>query len=410
MSDLIIVGAGPAGLRASIICARNGLSVTVVDEYMKAGGRLLGQLYQEKDGEWWNGLQESERLYEEALSSGVEIKLGLSVIHIENSENAWTVHTNAELLTSSYLLLATGAAEAPQPIDGWTLPGVMSVGAAQVMTTVQRVKPGNAGVIIGISVLGSAIAMELDMAGIHIKSMVLPKKTEFNEEFANPLHVMESLSHISHLAPSKLIQWSSPLLKWKYMRNLSTRFFPKRGFKIWDFPVHLRKAALEIVGESKVEGVKVAAIDINGNPIEGTEEIIEADFVCIAGGLYPLAELAALTGCPFLDAAELGGYVPLHSEKMETPVDRLFVAGNITGIESAKVALAQGEVAAYSILQHATNHENFKEKVNRSVENVQQIRDQAPLSFNPHINEGRKKMQNSWNEWLNEHTKSSHLA
>lgn len=69
MNDVIIIGAGPAGLSASISCARFGLNVLVIDEFMKPGGRLLGQLHQEPSGEWWNGIEESKRLQEEAKST-----------------------------------------------------------------------------------------------------------------------------------------------------------------------------------------------------------------------------------------------------------------------------------------------------------------------------------------------------
>lgn len=80
--------------------------------------------------------------------------------------------------------------------------------------------------------------------------------------------------------------------------------------KINGTPLHLRKAALEIIGTDQVEGVRIANIDSKGNVINGTEKIYEADFVCIAGGLYPLAELAAVAGCPFHYISELGGHVP----------------------------------------------------------------------------------------------------
>ena len=102
--------------------------------------------------------------------------------------------------------------------------------------------------------------------------------------------------------------------------------------------------------------LRVANIDSKGNIINGSEKIYEADFVCIAGGLYPLAELAAVAGCPFHYIPELGGHVPLHSEEMETPLPGLFVAGNITGIESGKIAMAQGTVAGYSIVKQAIKH------------------------------------------------------
>lgn len=59
MHDVVIIGAGPAGLSAAIQCRTYDLSVVVIDEFPKAGGRLLGQLHEEPNGEWWNGIKES---------------------------------------------------------------------------------------------------------------------------------------------------------------------------------------------------------------------------------------------------------------------------------------------------------------------------------------------------------------
>ena len=55
MYDVVIIGAGPAGLSAAIACREWDLHVLVIDEFPKPGGRLLGQLHQEPNGEWWNG-------------------------------------------------------------------------------------------------------------------------------------------------------------------------------------------------------------------------------------------------------------------------------------------------------------------------------------------------------------------
>lgn len=141
MSDVIIIGAGPAGLSASISCARFGLKVLVIDEFMKPGGRLLGQLHQEPTGEWWNGIEESKRLHEEAESLSVHIRCGVSVYNLDRDENNWFVHTNIGTLEAPFVLLATGAAEYSIPLMAGHL-GVMSIGAAQVMTNVHRVQVG----------------------------------------------------------------------------------------------------------------------------------------------------------------------------------------------------------------------------------------------------------------------------
>jgi sarcosine oxidase subunit alpha len=116
------------------------------------------------------------------------------------------------------------------------------------------------------------------------------------------------------------------------LRRIGLNFYPKKGMNVNGTSLQLRKAALEILGNDKVEGVRIADIDSSGNIVPGSDSIYDADFVCIAGGLYPLAELVAVAGCPFEYVPELGGHVPLHSDKMETPLPGLFVAGNITGI------------------------------------------------------------------------------
>ena len=145
-------------------------------------------------------------------------------------------------------------------------------------------------------------------------------------------------------------------MQYNWAKQAGLKFYPNNGMKINGTPLHLRKAALEIIGTDQVEGVRIANIDTKGNIITGSEQIYEADFVCIAGGLYPLAELAAVAGCPFRYIPELGGHVPLHSEAMETPLPGLFVAGNITGIESGKIAMTQGAVAGYSIVKQANKN------------------------------------------------------
>src|SRR5699024_12337604 len=98
------------------------------------------------------------------------------------------------------MLSATGAAENPVSIPGWTLPGVMSVGAAQIMTNVHRVTPGNKGIIIGIDVLASAIAMELKIADIDVEAIALPASSKTTSLSSDPFTVIYSYLNVSHMA------------------------------------------------------------------------------------------------------------------------------------------------------------------------------------------------------------------
>jgi sarcosine oxidase, subunit alpha len=388
--DVLIIGAGPAGLSSGIACAEQGLTVKIVDEFVKPGGRLLGQLHQEPNGEWRNGIDEAKQLYEKATRFGIEIECGTSVYNIEKMGKGWRVYTSKEVLDVPSLLLATGAAEKPNPIPGWTLPGVMSIGAAQVMTNVHRVRVGQQGIVIGINVLSLAITRELQLAGLHLQNMLLPAKNMINQEAGNPEKTFDSLLRLAPMAPSPLIRFASRFLTTKRMKRSGLKFYPKNGYKIWGVPIQLKTAAIEIYGQNQVEGVRVVDISLDGTPIPGTQRDLSADFVCIAGGLYPLAELAAIAGCPFHYIPELGGHIPLHNTKMQTPLQGLYVAGNITGIESAKVAMAQGIVAGLSIACNAGIC--GEEKLLQAMKNVEHVRRKATIQFHPSIQEGRKKI------------------
>lgn len=399
MRDVIVIGAGPAGLAGAIACAEHGLQVTVIDEFVKPGGRLLGQLHEERPGKWWNGIEESKRLHEKAKQWSVNIRCGVSVFDLEKKSSLWNVYTDSETFQAPFVLIATGAAEFPIPVPGWTLPGVMSIGAAQVMTNVHRVQVGKKGIIIGANILSFAILNELQLAGIHVERIILPEKNMLSKQAGIPEDVMKSLLHASHLAPSRLLRLGSRLMKNSWFQKLGLQFYPKQGIKINGTSLQFRKAAVEIVGKTKVEGVRTVNIDAKGNIISNSATEYEADFVCIAGGLYPLAELAAVAGCPFRYIPELGGHVPVHSETMETPVEGLFVAGNITGIESGKIAMAQGTAAGLSIAKHAVKESAMIDrKLEEALRDVRDTRRAAAIQFSPGIDNGRNSMKDAWKE------------
>src|SRR5699024_387860 len=240
-----------------------------------------------------------------------------------------------------------------------------------------------------------AIAMELQMAGIEVATMTLPKQNQLTADAAQPKEVMDSLLHVSHMAPSAIMRLGSKLMKNDFMKQIGLSVYPKRGFKMWDIPVQLRKAVTEIYGNKRVEGVTMASIDTNGQVIPGSEEQLSCDFVCISGGLYPLVELVALTGCPFYLVEELGGYVPLHNKRMETTLKGLYVAGNITGIEGAKVAIAQGRAAGLSIAANI-GVSGLDKEIDESIKQIEKTRDNAYIQFHPDIKRGKEIIQKQW--------------
>lgn len=398
MYDVLIIGAGPAGLSAAIAARQWELNVLVIDEFPKPGGRLLGQLHEEPDGKWWNGIEESRKLLEKAQKLNTEIRCGVSAHHIEKNEHGFSIYTNVGDFEAENLLIATGAAETPAPIPGWTLPGVMSIGAAQVMTNVHRVRVGKKGIVVGVNVLSVAIAREMQLAGINLECMALPALNPITSNHGNPKHVMESLLRIAHLAPSPVIRFGSKLVKGDGTRDLVVKFFPKTGVKMWGMPIHLRKAVTRINGKEQVESVTVSDISAEGKIIPGSEKTVAVDFVCIAGGLYPLGELAAVIGCPFQYVEELGGHVPVHNEQMETPLEGLYVAGNITGIESGKVAQAQGTLAGLSVAKRKlqNNNSHIESQIQEAKLQVRIIRENATIQFHPGIEKGRNRVEEAF--------------
>ena len=225
---------------------------------------------------------------------------------------------------------------------------------------------------------------------------MLPAKNLLTEKDGDPQRVMDSLLRASHLAPSKFLRFGSELMKSSFFKGLGMKFYPQKGVNVWDIPVRLKQAVTEIIGTEQVEGVRVVDIDVHGNRIPQTERTISVDFVCIAGGLYPLVELAAVAGCPFKYIEELGGHVPIHRDTMKTPLAGLYVAGNITGIESAKVAMAQGEAAGFSIAYDTLLRQPLKEALKMALQKVEKTRETSAFKFHPAIEKGREQMHMSF--------------
>src|SRR5699024_5788692 len=130
MYDAIIIGAGPAGLSAAIPSRKWDLHVLVIDEFPKPGGRLLGQLHEEPEGEWWNGIRTTAIILDQENRLNTDIRCCIYAHNIEQTTEGSSVNKNDGFFKAENILITTGAAETAAPVPGWTLPGVMSIGAA----------------------------------------------------------------------------------------------------------------------------------------------------------------------------------------------------------------------------------------------------------------------------------------
>lgn len=311
--DVVVVGAGPAGLAASIEAAKAGADVLMVDLNMKAGGQLFKQIHKffgskaHKSGT--RGTKIGEELLKEAEDAGVETWLGSTVIGLFPG-NKVAIERGADgtekkfiTLKAKNIVVATGASENVVRFKGWTMPGVMGAGAAQTMVNVNHVKPGNKVVMLGSGNVGLIVSYQLMQAGCEVVGLVeaAPKIGGYGVHAAKILRA--------------------------------------------GVPLYIKHTIVEVRGKDCVEEVVIAEVDDKFQPIEGTEKVIEADTVAIGAGLKPTVELTRLLNCEFTFNPVFGGWIPLHNENMETSNKGVFVAGDSTGVEEANTAIEEGRIA-----------------------------------------------------------------
>ena len=151
--DVVVIGAGPAGLAAAVTSAGAGLSTLLLDENIGPGGQVYraiastpvterGQL----GADYWAGAD----LVQALRASSAEVIQRATVWSLDrNLEIGISVGGASAFVKASRVILATGALERPFPIPGWTLPGVMTAGAAQTMLKSSALVPDGPTVIAG---------------------------------------------------------------------------------------------------------------------------------------------------------------------------------------------------------------------------------------------------------------------
>ena len=308
--ELIVVGAGPAGLSAAIEAAKAGVKAVVFDENSKPGGQLFKQIHKffgsKEHKAKVRGFKIGEELLEEAKRYGVEVILNATVVGLySEKEIVVRIEDHVEHYKADAILIATGAAENMVNFPGWTLPGVIGAGAAQTMMNLHHIKPGERVLMLGTGNVGLVVSFQLMQAGVEVVALAdaAPRIGGYGV-------------HAAKVARTGV-------------------------------PFYLSHTIKKAEGTDHVTGVVIAEVDNHFQFIEGTEKYFDVDTICIAVGLSPMAQLLKMCGVEMMDTR--GGYIPKCDEMGATSIPGVYAAGDVAGIEEASSAMIEGRMSGNAI-------------------------------------------------------------
>jgi NADPH-dependent 2,4-dienoyl-CoA reductase/sulfur reductase-like enzyme len=308
----------------------------IIDENLQAGGQIYRQLPRDFK------VTAREILgpdFADGQSLLAQVKALSEAIEIWNDALVWSVFETKELavargnqmvlLTAGAIIIATGAYERPLPVPGWTLPGVMTAGGAQVLLKSQRVRPGTRALLAGTGPLQLVVANQMLDAGMEVVALA---------ESASILNAWRYLPGLVR-QPGLIKQGLSYMLRLK-----------RSGVTM------LRSHALRrIHGEQEVTSAVLGPVDPRGYPVHGGEKAFEVDTVCIGYGLIPSVWLTSLLDCRHEYNPLIGGWVPYFDHNMQTDLPGVFVAGDGAGIAGVLTAKMQGAIAGLYAAVHIGN-------------------------------------------------------
>ncbi len=313
--DLLIVGAGPAGIGAALEAAGAGLSVLMLDENSAPGGRIWQALERRppKDADDRSALDAIARL----RASPVDLRFGATVWAIEPDRRVFFSHNGqAQTVMPRAVLLATGTTERPVPIPGWTLPGVMTVGAAQIALKTGGLLPDGQTWLAGQGPLLLLYANQVLEAGGRIAGVI-------------DLSTRPPLAALRHLSVAAL-----PDIR----KGLAWRQRLKAAGIPW-----LRATRLKAEGDSALR--RIAFTTAKGPRTES------ADTLLLHDGVIPSIQMTRALGCThgFSDVQRC--WRPVTDEWGVSSIPWVLIAGDAAGIAGADAAVLSGRLAALGLIQ-----------------------------------------------------------
>ena len=176
-ADVVVIGAGSAGLCAAYQAAHAGVDVLVIDENHLPGGQLFKQIHKFFGSRvhyaGTRGYQIGQQLLERVQDSGAKVWLDTLVYGMAHDKTLGVIHQGTHYTVQAQkVIVATGAKENYMAFPGSTLPGVMGAGAAQTMVNIHRVLPGQRVVMLGSGNVGLIVSYQLMQAGADVVALV----------------------------------------------------------------------------------------------------------------------------------------------------------------------------------------------------------------------------------------------
>ena len=329
--QVLVVGAGPAGLSAARAAALCGASVTIVDERAAPGGQYFKQIARSQtiiDPDRTDAqVRQGSELIAEVEALGVQILSDAAVWGaFDVQEIAVAIHGEQHRFAPERLVLATGVYERGAPLPGWTLPGYMTTGAAQTLMRAYRVLPGRSVVVAGNGPLNLQLAAELVAAGVDVVALV--------EAAASPgfRHAAELL-RATRRAPGLVSDGI------RYRMRLQQA----------EVPIFYGRAVIAAWGGARVEGCAIARLDATGRTVPRTSIDFPVDTVCVGHGFLPSNEIARALGCRHVVRGKDGNLCTVTDGDGLTSIAGVYAIGDAVALSGAHAARCEGVVTGCAV-------------------------------------------------------------
>jgi NADPH-dependent 2,4-dienoyl-CoA reductase/sulfur reductase-like enzyme len=321
-ADLIVIGAGPAGLAAASLASKHNLSVLLLDEQAAPGGQIYRNIEHNITHESETcAILGAEYAYGAALAetcraSDVTYTPGATVWRIDpDGSVAYSVNGAAHTAKGRRIILATGALERPVPIPGWTLPGVMTAGAAQTLLKASAMLPSGRVVVAGTGPLAMLVTLQLIDAGADIAALL--ETTRKRDYFSNAMLLPGAMAGQDYLR-----------------RGMAMR----RAIRASGVPIYGGVTELEARGDGQVSSVRGRS--------GGERLTFEIDTLLVHDGVVPNIQATRQVGCELEWYEPQRYWRPVRDSWGTTSIDTITVAGDGAGISGARAAEYLGQLAA----------------------------------------------------------------